>query len=722
MARAAAQAPGSGAQPPAPRLATAFRATHYEVTAALMPAEHRLTARAKVDFRASATSRTLEVELHPSLKLNSVYGADRRALPFEREGDTPVVRVALAQPVNAGEATSLTFDYSGPLAEAEDMLPGGVRLAYIGREGSYLLQPARWFPLTDYPANRYTAVFQIAAPENVPVVGPGDYTSPTTVGATAEPTPLPAAEVEPAKRPPSKRSPAKSAAAPAAPAAPQAPLVTPGPIAPAGYAQYTFRNDRPEASGSFVAAGLQLTPVNAQGQSVLVYAAPAQVATSKAYGEAAAKILEFFSGEFAPLPNTKLALAQFPPIPGAPHGYSAPGLLLMNPRQWGAEVNSRLLSQLVARQWWGNEILPATANDVWLSDGLARYSEVTYARTESEGQANQALEDFAVNALMYEDAAPISQAARLVPFSAEYRSVVMNKGAMVFHMLRSQLGEERFRALLREYLAKFSGKAARIEDFQALAREKAAGATRAASTAPVAAADSAEGSAPNLAAFFAQWLHSTGVPEFKLEFVVYRTQKGFKIVGKVRQDLETFRQTINVRVDTEGNPEMRQIDVIGSNSDFTIETFGRPRPGGILLDPDNHLLKSSPRLRVRASIARGEAHAEEGKYFEAIQQYQTALETQPNNSLAHFRMAEAFFYQKNRQAAANAFRDAIDGDRDPKWTEVWSHIYLGKIFDVTGQRERAVNEYTKAQETNDDTGGAQAEAAKYLKTPYTEPN
>jgi len=28
--------------------------------------------------------------------------------------------------------------------------------------------------------------------------------------------------------------------------------------------------------------------------------------------------------------------------------------------------------------------------------------------------------------------------------------------------------------------------------------------------------------------------------------------------------------------------------------------------------------------------------------------------------------------------------------------EVWSHIQLGKIFDITGQRERAVNEYRQA--------------------------
>ena len=62
-----------------------------------------------------------------------------------------------------------------------------------------------------------------------------------------------------------------------------------------------------------------------------------------------------------------------------------------------------------------------------------------------------------------------------------------------------------------------------------------------------------------------------------------------------------------------------------------------------------------------------------------------------------------------------------NGDLEPKWTEVWGHINLGKIFDVTDQRERAVNEYNQAIRTKDNTQGAQEEAAKYLKEPFQKP-
>jgi hypothetical protein len=223
----------------------------------------------------------------------------------------------------------------------------------------------------------------------------------------------------------------------------------------------------------------------------------------------------------------------------------------------------------------------------------------------------------------------------------------------------------------------------------------------------------------NLVSFFAQWLDSTGIPEFKLEYITYRTAKGFKVVGKIHQDLDTFRMPVEIRVDTEGNPEFKKLLVSGTTSDFIIETFGRPKPNGIVIDPNNNLLKSSPRLRVHAAIARGEAFAELGKYYEAIQQYQRALDLQSGNSLANFRMGEAMFYQKNYQAAANAFRSALSGDLDPKWTDVWSHIYIGKIWDLLDQRARAVNEYSLAQHTNDDTAGAQEEAGRYLQRPFS---
>jgi len=179
---------------------------------------------------------------------------------------------------------------------------------------------------------------------------------------------------------------------------------------------------------------------------------------------------------------------------------------------------------------------------------------------------------------------------------------------------------------------------------------------------------------------------------------------------------------MELEVETEGNPEYKTIEVAGTSSSFTVDTFGRPKPNGVHLDPHDYILKSSPQLRIRAIIARGEDLAQQGKFYDAVRQYQLALDQQKTNALANFRMGEAFFYERNYAAAAQSFRDALDGDYDvtTKWTEVWAHIYLGKIYDISGERSRAVNEYQKAKQTGDDTGGAQAEAQRYIAKPYSD--
>lgn len=101
-----------------------------------------------------------------------------------------------------------------------------------------------------------------------------------------------------------------------------------------------------------------------------------------------------------------------------------------------------------------------------------------------------------------------------------------------------------------------------------------------------------------------------------------------------------------------------------------------------------------------------------------MEKCQEALKANRTSSLIHFRIAEFFFTENNLQSSANEFREALNGDLVPKWVEVWAHVNLGKIFDVTGQRERALNEYRLALRTGDNTRGALDEAAKYTKDPY----
>jgi tetratricopeptide (TPR) repeat protein len=216
--------------------------------------------------------------------------------------------------------------------------------------------------------------------------------------------------------------------------------------------------------------------------------------------------------------------------------------------------------------------------------------------------------------------------------------------------------------------------------------------------------------------FFSQWLDSTGAPEFKDKYTIYRIEKGFRVVGEITQDLDLFRMPVQLKIDTDGKTEEKNIEVVGTSSSFTVETFGRPRK--ITIDPNDHVLKNSPDLRLRTSIMRGQQLVAQGNLAEALREFQKALDVNRNSSLAHYRIAEVFYLQHNYQAAANSYRDSLNGDGDPRWTEVWSHIQLGKIFDITGQRERAVNEYRQALQTQDNTQGALDQARKFIEKPF----
>jgi hypothetical protein len=651
------------AQAPA---APSFLAEHYDVTASLDPVGQTISAVAKADFRAVEASSSVRVELHPNLNVTDVKTPDGKSLSFDRDSQNPLtLTVVLPSPVGAGSHATLTFTYAGILANEENSPVQGVRMASVNKDGAYLLLPARWFPLTNFPSNRYTATFRLNVPDTFAVVGSGKASAPTPVAG---------------------KSPAQG-----------------------GRLLYIFQCGNAAPHGTFVAGNLQLNPKQAEGINVAVYAPRSASGNAQDFANDVARSATIFSDMFGPLPDPDVTLIQLPD--GTVRDFAGPGVLLLSRRMWDPKFGDRTIARLIASQWWGNSVLPATPGDVWISDGLARYSEAMYAEQNAGKEAGlKAVDEFAVGALMYEDAAPIAQAARLTPYTSDYRSVVMNKGAMIFHMVRAQMGDTAFKSLLHSFYATYGGKSARIEDFEKLAQRFSQAAAKPGET------------PPNLQPFFAQWLNSTGVPEFTLEYVVYRTPQGFRIVGKIKQPLDTFQMPVDLRIDTEGNPELRTVDVTGTESAFTIETFGRPKPGGIRIDPNNVILKGSASLRARAAIARGEEIAEQGRYFEAVAQYQKALAIQPGRPLANFRMGEAFFYQKNYQAAANAFREALQAVPEPpeKWTEVWAHVYLGKIFDLLGQRARAVNEYSKAKQTNDDTGGAQEEAERLLKKPYSE--
>src|SRR5258708_4200487 len=101
--------------------------------------------------------------------------------------------------------------------------------------------------------------------------------------------------------------------------------------------------------------------------------------------------------------------------------------------------------------------------------------------------------------------------------------------------------------------------------------------------------------------------------------------------------------------------------------------------------------------------------------------YQSDIEASPKSSLAYYCIAELLLKERQYQASVNAYRDSLRGDGIPYWTKVWSYVQMEKIFDLTSQRERAVNQYQLAIATRDNSCDALTLARELLDKPFIWP-
>jgi aminopeptidase N len=617
----------------------------YAIEANVNPRTQSIEATAKIDFTALENSAEATFELNNAFTISKAVDGQGASIQTTRNPDG-TVRVVFPTGLQKSQATQMTISYDGKLTGNEDSPVSGIRFAALHPDFGYLLYPARWFPVNGYTTNRFAADLRITVPAGYRVVGSGDLKTDHAAG---------------------------------------------------GGTLYWFHSEKAGFPGSIAILQGDPARVSSQGIATDVFFRGDKALHAQAYGEEVGKIMTFFTGEYGLAPQANLALVETED--GAVSGYSAPGIVFLAPSAITKQANWRVLANQLSRQWWGILVSPRSRNQLWLSNGPARYSELLYTEhTAGPGAMETDLRNTYVEALTVKDP-PVLQAARLEDYSPEYWALTAAKGAAILNMLHNLVGDANFRKGMKAFLDKYSWQSVTSDDFRKVMEQA---------------------SNQELRYFFIQWLESSGSPQFKLDYTVFRTPKGFRVVGKINQDLDTFRMPVDLRIETEGNPEDKRIEVTGTSSEFSVDTFGKPRK--LTLDPNHVLLSYDTSTQIAAAIRRGEQFVEINDFSAALREYQKALEVNKNSSLAHYRIGELFFRQNNYQSAANEFRATINGDLEPKWTEVWSHVNLGKIFDVTGQRDRAVNEYKQAIRTHDNTGGAQEEAAKYSTKPYEQKN
>ncbi|GAA3636573.1 M1 family metallopeptidase [Kineosporia mesophila] len=156
---------------------------------------------------------------------------------------------------------------------------------------------------------------------------------------------------------------------------------------------------------------------------------------------------------------------------------------------WDPVMNHEL-----AHQWFGDDVAPWEWSDVWLNEGHATWYEQLYAFDQpgyTVGTFDDSMKaEYADANIQRAENGPVAQ-----PRSGDvydvFNSNVYGGGALVLYALRQKIGTQKFVALERAWVTKYSGKSASTADFIALASKV---------------------SGHDQSAFLKDWLYGTTVP------------------------------------------------------------------------------------------------------------------------------------------------------------------------------------------------------------------
>jgi aminopeptidase N len=205
--------------------------------------------------------------------------------------------------------------------------------------------------------------------------------------------------------------------------------------------------------------------------------------------DALPEMIDYFSSLFGPYPfdayGVLIADETIGPCLEGSLALEAQSLSVHCPSEY--MLSETVLAHELAHQWFGDSVSLERWQDIWLKEGLATYSSWLW---ESRGYSLESLTAWAKD--QKENMPPNSKIGEPPPDELyDWESYV--GGAMVFHALRLQVGDEAFFNILRTYLERYKYGNAGTEEFIAVAEEV---------------------SGQELSAFFDSWLVQAELPDF----------------------------------------------------------------------------------------------------------------------------------------------------------------------------------------------------------------
>src|SRR5437868_6443479 len=146
----------------------------YTVEAEIAPAASTINAKVTIRFVPVDDNVTSAAfELNNALNVSRVVDAAGKQIPASRNQQDFTIRLSFDQPLPKGQPQTITFFYDGKLTGQEDSPVYGIKFAAIHPDFAFLMYPARWFPVSGYSTDRFSAEMRITVPIGYSVLGSG---------------------------------------------------------------------------------------------------------------------------------------------------------------------------------------------------------------------------------------------------------------------------------------------------------------------------------------------------------------------------------------------------------------------------------------------------------------------------------------------------------------------------------------------------------------------
>ncbi|MCA8935766.1 MAG: HEAT repeat domain-containing protein [Planctomycetes bacterium] len=235
-----------------------------------------------------------------------------------------------------------------------------------------------------------------------------------------------------------------------------------------------------------------------------------------------------------------------------------------------------LNSHELAHQWFGDYVTCRDWSHAWLNESFATYFEAMWQEHANGVDEFEYYLDADWKAYLAEDKGAYRRAIQtnvyVEPLDLFDRHLYQ-KGAVILHHLRKQLGDRLWWKVINLYLTKHGGGSVITQDF-ASAVEEVTG--------------------KNYDWFFSQWIYGGGHPDFKLKarWDEATGSLDYSVLQKQKQDELTaiFRTPVTVRFVYQGGEEVRTFEIDKPAHRYHIKLPAKPK--WISFDPGNSVPKT----------------------------------------------------------------------------------------------------------------------------------